>query len=75
MKDFRINFGWGADSVAEQIAAQGLKIKKGFEDKVEYFESLRRAFFGMHIHGLITDAETKRIINRAVKKLATFVEE
>lgn len=76
MKDFRINFGWAArGTVAEQLTEQGLKIKKGCEDKVEYFDSLRRPLNGMHIHGLITDAEYSRIITRIGKKIATFVEE
>lgn len=28
MKDFKIDFGWSADPIPEQIAAQGLRIKK-----------------------------------------------
>ena len=75
MKDFRIDFGWGAGSVAEQISAQGLKIKQGFEDNVEYFDSLRRYFIWMHIHGLVTDAEYSRIIQRVMKKLSSWVED
>lgn len=76
MRDFRINFGWSASgTIAEQLAEQGLKVKKGCEDKVEAFENFRAPLIGMHCYGLISDAETKRIINRAVKKLTTFVEE
>lgn len=36
MKDFRINFGWSASgTIAEQLAEQGLKVKKDCEDVVE----------------------------------------
>lgn len=75
MRDFRINFGGGAVSISSQLTSQGLKIKKDCESKVNYFNSLREPLAGMCWHDLITDAEYERIIDRAVKKLATFVEE
>lgn len=76
MKVFRINFGWGArGTIAEQLAELGLKVKKDCEDVVEAFESFRAPLIGMHCLGLTTEAETRRIISRATKKLMTVVED
>lgn len=75
MKDFKIDFGWSADPIPDQIAAQGLRIKKEFETKVEIIDSYRKSIIGMAVHGLITNEEHQRILHRAIKKLSTFVED
>lgn len=75
MKDLTIDFGYATDPIPRQIEAQGLRIRKGAEIRVDAIEYFRRSLAGMKVHGLITESEYSRIVKRALKKLSTFTEE
>lgn len=75
MKSLAIDFDWAADSIPKQIAAQGLRIRKGAEIRVDAIEYLRRPLDEMLACGLLTDAEHHCLINRVMKKLYVLVEE
>lgn len=75
MKDLTIDFGWAADPISEQIAAQGLRIRKWSELRVDAIEYIRRPLAGMLACGLLTVAEHSCLIKRALDKLYVLVEE
>lgn len=75
MKDLTIDFGYATDPIPRQIEAQGLRIRKGAEIRVDAIEYFRRSLAGMLACGLLTVAKHSCLIKRALDKLYVLVEE
>ena len=62
-----IEYGVWGDPLQEQLEKQGYKFKN--ENAEKLFPEINKSVSLLHIHGLITDTEWKKILNRTHKKL------
>ena len=66
-----INWGWGGDAIEKQLKDQGFKFKKDSDS--DFYEKCR-FILAMHIVGLVTDGEARKIINRITARLEKDIE-
>ena len=66
-----IEYGIWSDSFSEQLKNQGYKFKDVNTEKMFY--KINRSVSLLHIHGLITDTEWKKILNRTHKRLESSI--
>ena len=67
-----IEYGIWGDPFPKQLKKQGFKFKD--KEKAELFTDMNRSVSLLHLHGVMTDTEWKKILNRVHKKLESSIE-